>query len=198
MQSKRAYAMQETIHPNGKPSRLGASLTAITEATFLLDVVASMRYRDVMPGALEVARKMKQRLEHECRSVSSAKKKLDALAKVYNQIQDLEARIEAGNERIRTIAALLGDDETREILSPDHQQIRDFLSVNRSRIGLWAFVEEYLRLNGRAKVGEIVAFLQALGHENVKRQTIESVVKRNPRDFKAIKEGRDKFIELRK
>lgn len=117
-----------------------------------------------------VARKMKQQLEHECRSVSSAKKKLDALAKVYNQIQDLEARIEAGNERIRTI---------------------------RGRIGLWAFVEEYLRLSGRAKVREIVAFLQALGHENVKRQTIESVVKRNPRDFKAVKEGRDKFIELR-
>jgi len=197
MQSKRAYGMQETIHPKGKPSRLGASLAAIKEATFLLDLVASMRYRSVMPGALEVARKMKQRLEHECRAVSSAKKKLDALAKVYNQIQDLEARIEAGNERIRPIAALLGDDETRELHSPDHQQIRDFLSVNRSRIGLWAFVEEYLRLNGRAKVGEIVAFLQALGHENVKRQTIESVVKRNPRDFKAVKEGRDKFIELR-
>lgn len=177
-----------------EPSR---SLTAIKEATYLLDLVASMRYRVVMPSALEVARKMKQRLEHECRAVSSAKKKLDALAKVYNQIQDLEKRVEEGNERIRTIAALLGDDETRELLSSDHQEIRAFLSVNRHTIGLWAFVEEYLRINGRAKVGEIVAFLQALGHENVKRQTIESVVKRNPRDFKAVKEGRDKFIELR-
>ena len=28
MQSKRAYGMQETIHPNGKPSRLGISLAA--------------------------------------------------------------------------------------------------------------------------------------------------------------------------
>jgi hypothetical protein len=175
------------------------SLEAIKEATFLLDLVASMHYRTViMASALEVARKMKQRLEHECRAVSSAKKKLDTLAKVYNQIQDLEKRIEEGNERIRRIAALLGDDETREILSPDHQEIRAFLSVNRHTIGLWAYVEEYLRINGRAKVGEIVAFLQALGHENVKRQTIESVVRRNPRDFKAVKEGRDKFIELKR
>jgi hypothetical protein len=57
-------------------------------------------------------------------------------------------------------------------------------------------MEEYLQIVGEAKVGDIVSFLQGIGIEYAKRQTVESTLRNHPDEFKVTKRKREKFISL--
>src|ERR1039458_3394684 len=175
----------------------------LLEATSLLDLVASMSYRQFMPSCNEVFEKHKERLTRDVKTVEDTRRELDELKDVAARILDLERQMDDARIRIIRVVRMLGDKQTRALLSKnpafseDRQELRKASKYSRSEtVSLRSFMEEYLRVVRKAKVGDIVAFLQAVGVDYAKRQTIEAVVRRHPDEFKITKRNREKFVSL--
>jgi hypothetical protein len=175
----------------------------LLEATILLDLVASMSYREFMPSVIEVVEKLKERLTRDVKTVEDARRELDGLKDVAARILDLECQMDDARIRIIRVVRMLGDKQTRTLLAKnpafaeDRQELRKASKYSRSEtVSLRSFMEEYLRIVRKAKVGDIVEFLQAVGVDYAKRQTIEAVVRRHPDEFKITKRNREKFVSL--
>jgi len=103
------------------------------------------------------------------------------------------------------IIGLLGPDRIEKIMKNDEtKSLQETLAENRSPqqlregLRLWVAVREYLReVPGKSKVGDIQAFLDWLGMEDVIRQAIEFALKRHSDSFKITKKGHERYVELR-
>ncbi len=142
-----------------------------------------MLYHGQMLNVLEVVEKLKERLAHDVAVVEGSRQELDGLKEVAQRIVDeKQAR------------AILGKNPAFET---DYRNLRKESKYSRSEtISLRAFMEEYLRVVREAKVGDIVAFLQAIGVGYAKRQTVEAAIKRNPHDLKVTRRNGQKFVSL--
>jgi hypothetical protein len=172
---------------------------SIAEATFLLDLVASTKYAVFVPSIGEVVEKMKANLARDVKNVEAAKVELESLTEIADKIYELEKTVDHGSMRIVRIIELLKDKKTKAnvLKNPNMTRIHDSFEGRgeiKRPVKLRVAIEEYLRVVDRAKVGEIVEFLQAIGLDYAKRQTVESVIKRNSFDFTVTKQGREKFI----
>jgi len=174
---------------------------SIQLATFLLDLVASTKYSVFVPSVLEVVKKMQDGLARDVKNVEEAKRELELLKDMADKIWALQETVDNGSARIVRIIEMLKDKTTKASVFKNKglAHIHDQLHSRGERplarpVTLRVATEEYLRVVNKAKVGEIVEFLQAIGLTYAKRQTVESVIKRNPYDFTVTKQGREKFI----
>ena len=176
----------------------------LTEANFLLDMFASIRYADFMVEHAEVVKRLKRNLKKDIDTVVSTSLKLKELEEVAKQVEALDAQCDTAKIRaIRTIR-MVGDDTTKKRLlnipefADFHRDLQEPSKYSRSEaVSLRSFTSEYLRAAGPSKVGEIVAFLQWMGVKYAKRQSIEGVIKRNPETFLVTRKGREKFIDVK-
>lgn len=162
-----------------------------------------------MPNFLEVVDKMKERLVSDAKFVEQWKHELESMLPIANRIAHLEAEIDDARMRMMRIATMLGEHRTKEILGSTPKFVREYMQRCKNEMAkgarynrdpntsLRSFIEEYLRIVKEAKVGEIVQFLNAIGVDYAKRQTIEGVIKRNTYEFAIIRRGSGKFVRLR-
>jgi hypothetical protein len=174
---------------------------SILEATFIIDRVASIRYALFVPNFQKVVDTLKAEVKRDAKIVAKGKKELEALEEVAERIYALQREVGAAEMRIiRTLEMMRDKQLTESVIDhPALDTVRSYLgNKNRTRdVKLRVATEEYLRIVKKAKVAEIVAFLQALGFDYAKRQTVEGMIKRHSFDFNIVKEGRDKFITAR-
>ncbi len=162
-----------------------------------------MLHHGQMLNVLEVVEKLKERLAHDVAVVEGSRQELDGLKEVAHRIVDLEMQVGEARTRISRIIRMLGEKQARAILGKnpafetDYRNLWKESKYSRSEtISLRAFMEEYLRVVREAKVGDIVAFLQAIGVGYAKRQTVEAAIKRNPHDLKVTRRNGQKFVSL--
>jgi hypothetical protein len=156
-----------------------------------------------MPNVLEVVEKLKERLASDVKTVEESKRELHSLKEIATRIVDLETRVDEARTRISRIIRMLGEEQARAILGKSpafkahYRNLQKESKYSRSEtVSLRAFMEEYLRVVRKAKVAEIVAFLQAIGIEYAKRQTIEAAIRRNPDVLKVTKRNGQKLVSL--
>ena len=177
----------------------------LTEANFLLDMFASIRYADFMVEHAEVVKRLKRNLKKDIDTVVSTSLRLKELEEVAKQVEALDAQCDTAKIRaIRTIRMVGGRITTKKRLlnipefADFHRDLQEPSKYSRSEaVSLRSFTSEYLRAAGPSKVGEIVAFLQWMGVKYAKRQSIEGVIKRNPETFLVTRKGREKFIDVK-
>jgi hypothetical protein len=173
---------------------------SILEATFLLDLDASMRYAVFMPNFQKVVDTLKADVKRDVNIVARAKAELEELEEIANRIAMLELDLSGAEMRIVHTLEMLRDKKLTEsvINHPALERVREYMGVKRTKdVTLRVATGAYLRIVKRAKVAEIVDFLQAIGFSYAKRQTIESLIKRHDFDFEVVKDGREKFITAR-
>jgi hypothetical protein len=196
----------------GRPSKPSVALdllpqraeSHIKQATFLLDSVASVSYLIPMPMYADVYNALQQRLIHACGQVRDIRQRMTELAPAYNEFIDLREQLKKHTSQINNLKGVFGpgypdvmqDDksdvigETSEV-TPSWKEMRD-------TVPLWIAVREYLAASGEAKVGEVDDFLNHLQFPNVRRQSIESALRRHPKTFRVRKVGKEKLISLKK
>jgi hypothetical protein len=172
-----------------------------TEATIVLDNVASkVHYKDV-PSSTDVERMMHQRLKHECVSLKSTRDEIEQLADSYNRYVDLKSEADNRGDRIRRFMAILGPDSLDGLGTDDVQEEIERQGepeALREELPLWRAIEEYLIIvAGEAKVGDVQDFFSAMTYQ-VTRQAIESALRSHSDTFRVVKRGRDKYISLKK
>jgi len=153
-----------------------------------------------MPNVLQVVEKFKKRLVRDARVIEEANRELAPLREVFERVIELEDRIEDASLRIQRTIEMIGDRQAREALAQTTVG-QKFIGQRRRvsakhKVSLWAFMQEYLQVVKKARVNEIVEFLRAVGIDYAKRQTIESVIRRKPREFRVTKENGQKFVSL--
>jgi len=153
-----------------------------------------------MPNVLDVVEKLKRRMARDVVMIDESRKKLETLQPVIEQADDLRIAIENADMRIRRVVRMIGNEQSRSILertlAGKEYLDRHNQSTPSEKVSLWAFLQEYLQIVKEARVGDIVAFLQAVGIDYAQRQTIESVIRRKPREFKITKRDGQKFVSL--
>ncbi|HVB58046.1 MAG TPA: hypothetical protein VNE63_16685 [Candidatus Acidoferrales bacterium] len=127
------------------------------------------------------------------------------LSSAYYRYLKVDQELEESRRRMAHIIGLLGPDRIEKIMKNDEtKSLQETLAENRSPqqlregLRLWVAVREYLReVPGKSKVGDIQAFLDWLGMEDVIRQAIEFALKRHSDSFKITKKGHERYVELR-
>ena len=153
-----------------------------------------------MPNVIEVVEQFKRRMLRDAKFIEESRKELDALQPVLEKAADLDEKIQDAEFRIRLAVEMIGTKQSKEVLSQINigsQLVKHPKFTPPERVSLWAYMKEYLQLVREARVGDIVMFLQAIGVDYAKRQTIESVIRRKPRTFRVTKRGGQKFVSLR-
>jgi hypothetical protein len=150
-----------------------------------------------------IKEQLKERLAQSVKVIEDAGKNLDRLRELAAQIQSLDNQVEEAKIRVIRIVRMLGDKETKArllknpALRADRKELEEASKYSRSKaVSVRSFMEEYLQIVGEAKVGDIVSFLQGIGIEYAKRQTVESTLRNHPDEFKVTKRKREKFISL--
>ena len=175
----------------------------IIEATFLLYTVACVYYSPSMPMYTDVRNTLQQRLVHACNQIQTIRGRMAQLASAYNEFIDLRKQLDAHTEQVNNLKGIFGPGyvdamyadktdivgETSEI-TPSWKEMRDGMP-------LWIALREYLGAAGEAKVGEAEEFLTWVEFPNVRRQSIESALRRHPETFVIRKSGKEKYISLR-
>ena len=152
-----------------------------------------------MPSVIEVVEQLKRRMLRDAKFLEDSRTELAAVQPILEKAADLNERMDIAEFRIRLASEMLGNKQSREVLSQSKigmQLIERSKSTAPQKVSLWAYMKEYLQIVKEARVGDIVIFLQAVGVDYAKRQTIESVIRRKPKTFKVIKRGGQKFISL--
>jgi hypothetical protein len=195
----------------GRPPNIDRSLPLnwsaekyVTEATFFVDMVASMSYHSLMPMYADVYNTLQQRLVYVCGRVNKIRERMKELASAYNEFVELRDELQRHTEQINNLKGVFGpaftevetSDESAVIggtseITPSWREVRDTLP-------LWIALREYLSAAGEARVGEAEEFLNFLQFPNVRRQSIESALRRHPDVFRVRKTGKEKFISLKK
>jgi hypothetical protein len=170
----------------------------LTKATIYVDLVASMSYREFMPNVIDVVDKLKRRMIRDAKLIEDSRKELEALRDVAERVGSLEREIDYASIRIRRTVEMIGDKQAKAVLAQTAIG-PEFLRAKIQRpekVSLWAFLQEYLQIVKEARVGDIVTFLQAVGIDYAKRQTIEAVIRRKPEEFRITKRDGQKFVSL--
>lgn len=173
---------------------------SISEASFIVDRVASIRYASFVSDFHKVVEALRNGVKRDLKIVEQAKQELEKLEEVAQRIYALQDNLEQAEIRVIRTLEMLRDKQLTDSVakSPAFKQIHDRLNLPHSReVSLRAATQEYLRIAKKAKVAKIVEFLQGIGFDYAKRQTIEGVIKRHPYDFKVVHRGREKFITAR-
>jgi len=129
---------------------------------------------------------------------------MNELASAYNEFVDLKEQLAAYTEQLNNLKGVLGPEHFRKIQAEDAtdiigntSEISPSPATMREQMPLWLALKEYLSASGECKVGEAEDFLCWLGFPNVRRQSIESALRRHPETFRVRKVGREKFISLK-
>jgi hypothetical protein len=128
------------------------------------------------------------------------------LSSAYYRYLDVDVQLQNSQRRMLYIIGLLGPDRVEETMTVDDtESLREALGANstaqelREKLSLWRAVREYLReVPGNSKVGDIQAFLNWLGMEDVTRQAIEAALKRHSDSFEVTKKGHERYVRLKK
>ncbi len=174
---------------------------SIVEATFIIDRVASIRYAQFVPNFQKVVDTLKADVKRDVKIIAKAKAELEELEEIAERIYALQEQLGSAEMRVVHTLEMLRDKQLTDsvIDHPALERVRQYLSTKRAKeVTLRVATEQYLRIVRKAKVAEIVEFLQAIGFDYAKRQTIEGLIKRHPFDFSVVKEGREKFITARR
>jgi hypothetical protein len=177
---------------------------SLIEANCLLDLFASMGYAEGMLQPAEVVEKLKANLKSDIATVEFLGKELDGLREVADRIIGLGIELDEARIRIIRVMAMIEDKKTRAMLlkNPAFKDDWEALQATTSKysrsktVSLRSSATEFLRVVGESKVGDIVSFLQSIGVDYAKRQTVEGVIRNHPHDFIVTKRGREKFISL--
>jgi len=151
-----------------------------------------------MPNVIDVVEKLKRRMIRDVRLIEESRQELEAIRDVADRAVDLEMTIDSASNRIRRTISMIGNKQAGAALAETNVG-PEFLhreSKSGERTSLWAFLQEYLQIVKEARVGDIVTFLQAVGIDYAKRQTIEAVIRRKPKEFKITKRNGQKFVSL--
>jgi hypothetical protein len=151
-----------------------------------------------MPNVIEVFEKLKRRMIRDAKLIEESRKELEALREVIDRAADLEEQADYASNRIRRTVLMIGHKQAKALLAQSSvgSEFLDAKITGGDKVSLWAFMQEYLQVVKEARVGEIVAFLQAVGIDYAKRQTIEAVIRRKPKEFKVTKRNGQKFVSL--
>ncbi len=150
-----------------------------------------------MPTVIEVVDKLKTRMIRDAKLIEESRRELEALRDVAERLYDLQERIDNARSRISRTVEMIGEKQAKAVLC-NTAVAKEFSAkrVSSQKVSLWAYIQEYLQVVREARVGDIVAFLQAVGVSYAKRQTIEAVIRRKPREFKILKRNGQKFVSL--
>jgi hypothetical protein len=171
-----------------------------TEATHVLDNVASKVHYKNVPSTADVQNMMLQRLEHECASMQSARKELSELASAYHRYVDLKTQIDERSKRIQRIIGILGTDSIENLGSAEVRSETNLQGEPewlREELSLWRAIKEYLAIAGEAKVGDMQMFFSAMNYE-ISRQAVESALRSHESTFRVSRRGREKYVSLKK
>lgn len=175
------------------------------EARCFIDKLASFEYSLIMLNNAElkdIRDKLKTRLDESIRTINEAGKELDGLQEVEERIHLLRNQVDDARISASRITHMLGNDKTRAKLkqidsAAERRDIQQSSKYSRSKaVSVRSFMDEYLKVAGESKVGDIVSFLQHIGVDYAKRQTVETALKNHPDEFEVIKRGREKFVSL--
>ncbi len=149
----------------------------------------------------DVVEELKAGLARDMKIVEESNRELEALREVADKIYALQCELHNASTRVYRVLEMLSDKSAKSAIleNPAFSNIHEWLREGRrkptiKKVTMRGATEAYLDIVKEAKVGEIVEFLQSIGMSHAKRQSIESVIKRNPFDFKVTKRGREKFI----
>jgi hypothetical protein len=158
-----------------------------------------------MPTIADTVLQMRKRLEHECRSLVTARTEMAALADQYNRYVDLQAQVARHDARMRNLSAVLGPDGMLNAMYGDESdivgntvEILPSPAMLRQETPLWKMLREYLRFVKEARVGDMMIFLDAMRFSDVTRQAIESALKRHPKTFNVTRRGSEKVVSLKR
>lgn len=153
-------------------------------------------YADVFNG-------LQQRLIHACNRVRTIRNRMTELAPFYNEFIDLRDQLKEYNEQINNLKGVFGPAYPEVMLGDKSDVIGETSEVTpswmemRDSLPLWVALREYLAASGEARVGEADEFLNHLNFPNVRRQSIESALRRHPETFRVRKVGKEKYISLK-
>lgn len=175
-----------------------------TEATNILTRGALVVLNSRMARISDVQRRIRGALVLDAKRLREIADEMDKIAEAHNRYLALQRESEAHEKSAHGLAALLGPDGFYEVMTSDKSeaigyQVEVIPSPRelRDRAALWEHVAQYLRFVPEgAQVGEILAFLAALGIET-KRQAIESALRTHRGVFSVRKRGREKIVTLK-
>jgi hypothetical protein len=154
-----------------------------------------------MPNVIEVLERLKRRMLQDAKVLEESRKQLAALQSVLDKAGALSEKIDEAEYHIRLTVEMIGRKQSKEVLSQckiGPELLERSKHTAPEKVSLWAYMKEYLQQVREARVGDIVMFLQAIGIDYAKRQTIESVIRRKPKTFKVTKRGGQKLVSLRR
>jgi hypothetical protein len=147
---------------------------------------------------------IRRRLLSKCKAVVSGRDELDALAPQYFRYIDCDKRVKEDWKRISYIFRLIGFERAAEIIQSDTTGILNEIPKQspqydelNAKLPLWKAMREFLRESGEAKVGDIRAFLEWMDYKPVSRQSLESAIRRHPKEFRVRTKGHERIVALR-
>lgn len=162
-----------------------------------------MEYIQIMPMYVDVYNTLQQRLVHACRSVREIRDRMSTLAAGYNEFVDLRSQLGRYTEQINVLKGVFGPGYVEAVTNDKSDVVGETAEITptwkemRDGMPLWVALREYLSAAGEARVGEAEEFLNWLKFPNVRRQSIESVLRRHPETFRVRKGGKEKYISLK-
>lgn len=177
----------------------------LNEARCFVDKLASFGYSGIMLTDAElkaIRDKLRTRFDESIRTINEAGRELDGLQKAAQRLDFLQRQMEHAKVRASRIVRMLGDAKARATLAKldsaaERRAIDESSKYSRSNaVSVRSFMDEYLSVAGESKVGDIVLFLQHIGLDYAKRQTVETALRNHPDEFIVTKHGREKFVSL--
>jgi len=156
----------------------------------MLTSLASYLYRTCIVARLsDVSSAIKHRLEYERSRLADVTTEMEKLAAAYNRFKDLKEESEKRQESIRRLS-LVFDVQKVKNPAPNAPMSGAF------GYALWQVMETYLQFAEKAKVAEIMEFLEWVKFTTT-RQAVESAIATHPKVFRVTKDGWEKYVSLK-
>jgi hypothetical protein len=182
-------------------------ITAIrskTQANIIVDIFAYQLYALLGMRADALVTVMLSRMKHDNGELKRLEGQLEALSSGYHKYLDLRSQIEAHEDSINKLRAIVGYGappydvlEETEPENPEELEYEKASKALRRSLELWEAVEQYLRFVPEAKIKEILDFLDMVKIV-ASRQSVEAAIKAHPKVFRVQKRRSEKFISLKK
>jgi len=162
----------------------------IAGARILLTSLAAYLYRScIVPRLIDVTNAIKHRLEYEQSQLANETAEMERLAAAYNRFRDLKEVSEKRQESIKRLSLVFDMPKVKNP-APNAPMAAAY------GYSLWEIMETYLQFAEKAKVGEIMEFLQWIKFTTT-RQAVESAIATHPKVFRATKDGWEKYVSLK-
>lgn len=172
----------------------------LNEARFSLTRLVSILHTSCVARASEIIEAFKQRLKDDGKELDEVYGKLNKLRSAYNQFRDLTDREKVLRKRMIRAVALVGNKfSTADLAEITADELGTLFNTEalRKDLNLWEAIADVLDHVGETRIFEVKMILSQF-QIYATRQAIESAIETHQDVFKVRKQGREKYVSLKK